>query len=87
MVTNCTLVRVRPARDKTVYLEVKKFPDVKDAVLTYGENDIILEVEVESLERLDSFIFGKLRIFEGRRGDDTPDRSQANEGARRRLGG
>jgi len=58
-------------------------------VLTYGENDIILEVEVEaeSLERLDSFIFGKLRIFEGRRGDDAPDRSQVNEGARRRLGG
>lgn len=56
-------------------------------MLTYGENDIILEVEVESLERLDSFIFGKLRIFERRRGDDAPDRSQANEGARRRLVG
>jgi len=44
MVTNYTLIRVRPARDKTVYLEVKKFPEVKAVVLAYGEYYTILKV-------------------------------------------
>ena len=34
-------------------------------ILTYGEYDLILKVESESLEDLDHFIFNKLRTTEG----------------------
>jgi len=65
MITSYTLVRVLPAKDKEVYGRIKKFVEVKDVILTYGEYDLILKVESESLEDLDHFIFNKLRTTEG----------------------
>ena len=34
-------------------------------ILTYGEYDLILRVESESLEDLDHFVFNKLRTTDG----------------------
>lgn len=65
MITSYTLVRVLPAKDKEVYGKIKKFQEVKDVILTYGEYDLILRVESESLEDLDHFIFNKLRTTDG----------------------
>jgi anthranilate phosphoribosyltransferase len=65
MVTSYTLARVLPAKEEEVYKKVKTYPEVKAAVLTYGEYDLLLKIEVNSLEELDNFIFNKLRTTNG----------------------
>lgn len=65
MVTSYTLVRVKPPKDKEIYQKIKELPEVKEAIMTYGEYDLLLRIEVNSLDELDSFIFGKLRVIEG----------------------
>jgi len=65
MITSYTLARVLPAKDKQAYKKVKTFEEVKEVILTYGEYDLILRVESNSLEDLDHFIFNKLRTTDG----------------------
>ncbi|MBS7653072.1 MAG: Lrp/AsnC ligand binding domain-containing protein [Candidatus Bathyarchaeia archaeon] len=65
MITSYTLARVLPAKEEEVYKKVKTYPEVREAVLTYGEYDLLLRVEANSLEELDNFIFNKLRTTSG----------------------
>lgn len=65
MITSYTLARVLPAKDKEIYMKVKVFDEVKDIILTYGEYDLILKIESNSLEDLDHFVFNKLRVIDG----------------------
>jgi len=65
MITSYTLVRVFPAKDKEVYNNVKGFSEVKEIVLTYGEYDLVIKVELPSMDSLDNFIFNKLRSIDG----------------------
>jgi DNA-binding Lrp family transcriptional regulator len=65
MITSYTLIRVLPAKDKEVYNNVKGFSEVKEIVLTYGEYDLVIKVELPSLDSLDNFIFNKLRSIDG----------------------
>ena len=65
MIISYTLARVLPAKDKEAYKNVKAFEEVKEVILTYGEYDLIIKVESNSLEDLDHFIFNKLRTTDG----------------------
>ena len=65
MVKSYTLVRVKPPQDKDVFRQIRELSEVKEVVLTYGEYDLLLKVEVDSLDDLDSFIFDKLRAIDG----------------------
>ena len=65
MVTSYTLARVKPTKDVIVYDIVKGLPSVKEVITTYGEFDLIIKIEVDSLAALDDFVFNKLRIIEG----------------------
>ncbi|MCW4014455.1 MAG: Lrp/AsnC ligand binding domain-containing protein [Candidatus Bathyarchaeota archaeon] len=65
MVTSYTLARVKPTKDVIVYDIVKALPSVKEVITTYGEYDLIIKIEVDSLAALDDFVFNKLRIIEG----------------------
>ena len=65
MITSYTLIRVLPAKDKEVYNNVKGLSEVKEIVLTYGEYDLVIKVELPSLDSLDNFIFNKLRSIDG----------------------
>lgn len=65
MVISYTLARVQPAKDLMVYNKIKELAEVKEVITTYGEYDIIIKVEVESLEHLDDFVFSKLRTIDG----------------------
>ncbi len=65
MIVSYTLVRVRPRRDREVYRAIKTLPEVKEVTLTYGEYDLLVKVESNSLEELDDFVFNKLRRIEG----------------------
>lgn len=65
MITSYTLARVLPAKDKDAYKMVKTFDEVKEVILTYGEYDLIIKIESDSLEDLDHFIFDRIRATEG----------------------
>jgi len=65
MVTSYTLARVKPAKDAFVYDLVRQLPGVKEVITTYGEYDMIIKIEVETLDKLDDFVFNKLRVIEG----------------------
>ena len=65
MVTCYTLVTVQPSKDFQIIDEIKSFSQVKEVITTYGEYDMILKIEVENLDALDSFIFTKLRAVDG----------------------
>lgn len=65
MITSYTLIRILPVKDKEVYKAVTGFSEVKEIVRTYGEYDLVIKVESQSLDNLDNFIFNKLRTIEG----------------------
>ena len=65
MVTSYTLARVEPTKDNIVYHKINGLSEVKEVITTYGEYDMIIKVEVESLDALDNFVFSKLRAIEG----------------------
>ena len=65
MVISYTLARVKPAQDVVVYRIVKDLPYVKEVITTYGEFDLIIKIEVDSLAALDDFVFNKLRVIDG----------------------
>jgi len=55
MIEAFVLIVVKPGNEEKVYEELKKDPRVKEAYRVYGEYDIILRVEVPSIEDLDRF--------------------------------
>jgi len=65
MVTSYTLARIHPLQDEEAYRKIKTFTEVKEVTITYGEYDLIIKVESESLNDLDYFIFSKLRTIPG----------------------
>jgi len=65
MITAYVLLRVKPGMDKDVFVNVKKLPQVKEAVVVYGEYDLLVRTELPSLEDLDSFIFDTMRMISG----------------------
>ena len=65
MVTSYTLARVEPTKDNIVYEKINSLPEVKEVITTYGEYDMIIKVEVNSLDDLDNFVFSKLRVIKG----------------------
>ena len=71
MFTSYTLIRVLPANYEAAYSNVKTFPEVKEVVITYGEYDLIVKIESNSLEELDNFVFNKLRATDGIMGTTT----------------
>jgi len=65
MITSYTLARIFPAKEKEVYKKVNTLTEVKEVILIYGEYDLIIRGESESLNDLDHFIFNKLRTIDG----------------------
>ncbi len=65
MIVSYTLMRILPVKDKDVYKVVRGFSEVKDMVRTFGEYDLVIKVESQTLDNLDNFIFNKLRTIEG----------------------
>jgi len=55
MIEAFVLVVVKPGNEEKVYEQVKKDPRVKEVYRVYGEYDIILRVEVPTVEELDKF--------------------------------
>ncbi|BAD85676.1 predicted transcription regulator, Lrp/AsnC family [Thermococcus kodakarensis KOD1] len=55
MIEAIVLIVVKPGNEEKVYQEIIKDPRVKEAYRVYGEYDIIIRIEVPSIEELDRF--------------------------------
>lgn len=71
MITAYVLLRIKPGMDREVLHKVRSLARVKEAVTVYGEYDMLVKVEVETLEDLDSFIFDTIRTIKGTEGSTT----------------
>ncbi len=56
MVSAYVLVIVKPGEETQVMNKLVKMKEVKDISTVYGEYDIIMKVETESMDRLQSLI-------------------------------
>jgi len=71
MINAYVLLRIKPGMDKNVLNSVKKLTQVKIVETVYGEYDMLIQVKVETLEQLDSFIFDTVRTIKGVEGSTT----------------
>lgn len=71
MITVYVLLRIKPGMDRNVLRNVKKLTQVKAVETVYGEYDMLIKVEIETLEALDSFIFDTIRTIKGVDGSTT----------------
>jgi DNA-binding Lrp family transcriptional regulator len=46
-------------------IKIKELKEVKEVITTYGEYDVIIKIQVNSLDELDDFVFKKLRTIDG----------------------
>ncbi len=53
MIEVFVLVVVKPGHEEEVYERLKELPVVREIYRVYGEYDIVLRLEVESIEELD----------------------------------
>lgn len=65
MIEVYVLLRVKPGQDRSVFGEVKKLKQVTEMDTVYGEYDLLIKVQLENMEDLDSFIFDTVRAIKG----------------------
>ncbi len=65
MIETYVLLRVKPGQDRAVFRKVKKLKRVTEMDTVYGEYDLLIKVQVETMEDLDSFIFDTVRTIKG----------------------
>lgn len=65
MIEAYVLLRVKPGQDRAVFRKVKKLKRVTEMDTVYGEYDLLIKVQVETMEDLDSFIFDTVRTIKG----------------------
>lgn len=71
MIKAYVLLRIKPGMDRNVLNKVKQLNQVKGVETVYGEYDMLIKVEIERLEALDSFIFDTIRTIKGVEGSTT----------------
>jgi len=59
------LAKVEAGRDKEVFKEIKKLEGVRKASATYGIYDLHIEVNFDTVEELDAFVFDRVRRLSG----------------------
>ncbi|MGD8566153.1 MAG: Lrp/AsnC ligand binding domain-containing protein [Candidatus Bathyarchaeota archaeon] len=59
------LLRVKPGMDRSVFETVNKLRQVTNLETVYGEYDLIMSVEVQSMDDLDNLIFDSIRTIQG----------------------
>jgi DNA-binding Lrp family transcriptional regulator len=61
MVTAFVLAMAESGKERQVLAKLKKFPEIKESWNVYGEYDILMKIEVGSLDKLNNFLMNKLR--------------------------
>ena len=65
MVTAYILAKVEAGKDEEVLQAAQSSPGVRQATPTYGVYDLHIEVAFDNIEKLDEFIFNKIRKIPG----------------------
>lgn len=65
MVNAYILLKSSSGHDKNMWDQIGKLPSVIESAWIYGEFDMLIKVEVNSLDKLDEFVFDELRKVEG----------------------
>jgi len=63
MVTAYLLINVASGTETTVANALLKLREVKDVSVVYGEYDLILKIELKTMESLQEFILNKIRTI------------------------
>lgn len=61
MVGAFVLVITKSGAEKNVVTTLKKFPEIKEARILYGEYDIIAKIQTSDIQSLNSFLLEKVR--------------------------
>ena len=61
MIEVFALVVVKPGHEEEVYEKLKKMPIVKEIYRVYGEYDIVIHLEVDSIDELDRMYENEVR--------------------------
>jgi len=64
MISAYIFLKVKPNKDREVIGKIRKLSKVKEVTSVYGEYDLIVKVEAESLEDLDSIVFDSIRAIQ-----------------------
>ncbi len=61
MITAFVLILATAGKERDALEKLKNMPEVKEAYMVYGEYDLLIRVETDSLKGLDDVIMGKIR--------------------------
>ena len=59
------LVKISPGKENLVAREIVRIKEVKEAAWTYGFCDVLLKVEVQTIQDLDKIVLRKIRNTPG----------------------
>lgn len=58
------LISCEIGEEQTIYSELKKIPEVKNCLITYGSYDIVAEFETQTSKEMSDVIASKIRKLE-----------------------
>jgi DNA-binding Lrp family transcriptional regulator len=59
------LAKIEAGKDEEVISRIKEMKEIRNAIITYGVYDLIVNVDFERIEDLDNFVFNVLRRIPG----------------------
>jgi DNA-binding Lrp family transcriptional regulator len=65
MSTGYVLVDVEPGNEYSVYEQASKLPFVSEAQILFGDHDMILRVEAESMGEIAKMVVDSIRSIDG----------------------
>lgn len=55
------LISCEIGEEHSIYLQLKSIPEIKDCTITFGNYDIVVSLETESMTQLNNIISTKIR--------------------------
>ncbi len=55
------LISCEIGEEHSIYLQLKNIPEIKDCTITFGNYDIVVSLETESMTQLNNIISTKIR--------------------------
>jgi anthranilate phosphoribosyltransferase len=63
MITAYVLATLKVGSEKEVREQLKNLKEIKDVNILYGEYDLIIKIELDSISELSDFILDKIRTL------------------------
>jgi len=59
------LAKMQVGMDDQVFAEIKKLEQIQEASATYGSYDLVIKINLKTIEDLDRFLFEQIRRIKG----------------------